>query len=182
MAGDNTDSEHIDRLIRELTTEPRRPTKGAAASPAVSEPPASPERRPVHTWSTGRLPMPSMPATSAGSKAAAFGSAISLPQLPQLPALPDLTRVFRLPGPVALVRMWVGLAIAHSVSMTAWPYPKTYFWGLTVYLLSLSLAVVAGVWGARLSWDARLGAAHTVALVAVVWAVALAAAETIPLL
>jgi hypothetical protein len=81
-----------------------------------------------------------------------------------------------------MVRMWVGLALVYSASMTLWPYPKTYFWGLVLYLLSLALALVAGIWGARLSWEARLGSAHTVALGAVVLAVALAAAETLPLL
>jgi hypothetical protein len=30
--------------------------------------------------------------------------------------------------------------------------------------LCLALALVAGVWGARLSWEQRLGAAHTLAL------------------
>jgi uncharacterized membrane protein len=81
-----------------------------------------------------------------------------------------------------MVRMWVGLGVVHSAAMTFWPYPKTYFWGLVLYLLSLALVLVTGVWGARLSWEARLGAAHTVALGTVVSAIALAAAETLPLL
>ena len=40
--------------------------------------------------------------------------------------------------------------------------------------------MVNGVWGARLSWDARLGAAHTLSLGTVFWAVTLAAVEAVP--
>jgi len=119
--------------------------------------------------------MPSMP-KSGLAKSFALGSAINVPDLP------DLSRFIRPPGPVAMVRMWVGLAVVHGASMTFWPYAKTYLWGLVLYLLSLGLVLVAGIWGARLSWDARLGAAHTVSLLTVFWAVALAVAEILPLL
>jgi hypothetical protein len=119
--------------------------------------------------------MPSRPAPGFSSLGA-LGSAINLPHLP------DLSRFVRMPGHVAMVRMWVGLGALHSAAMTFWPYPKTYLWGLVLYLLSLGLAVAAGAWGARLSWESRLGAAHTIALSTVLWAVLLAAAEAIPLL
>ena len=106
----------------------------------------------------------------------AFASAISLPQVP------DLTRLFRMPGPVIVTRMWVGLGAVYGGAMTYWPYPKTYLWGLVSYLLSLGLVLVTGIWGARLSWEARLGAAHTIALATVLWAITLAAAVTLPLI
>jgi hypothetical protein len=188
MGGDDSDHEEIDLLIRRLTTRARVPPK---ATPAVSPPlawptPAQPpgvqpvasqqvERRPVGRWTNARALMPSV-LTAGLARGFAFGPAISLPHLP------DLSRVFRIPGPVTMVRMWVGLGVVHSAAMTFWPYPKTYFWGLVLYLLSLALVLVTGVWGARLSWEARLGAAHTIALGTVVWAIALAAAETLPLL
>jgi hypothetical protein len=78
--------------------------------------------------------------------------------------------------------MWVGLGASYGAAMAFWPYPKTYLWGLVLYLLSLGLVLVAGAWGARLSWQERLGSAHTVALVTVLWALVLAAAEILPLL
>jgi hypothetical protein len=81
-----------------------------------------------------------------------------------------------------MLRMWVGLGALHCASMTFWPYPKTYLWGLVLYILSLGLVLVTGVWGARLSWEARLGAAHTVALGTVLWAVTLAATDTMRLI
>jgi hypothetical protein len=52
---------------------------------------------------------------------------------------------------------------------------------MVLYLLCLGLALVASIWGARLSWDARLGAAHTVALCTAVWAVTLVTVEALPL-
>jgi hypothetical protein len=78
--------------------------------------------------------------------------------------------------------MWVGLAAIYSVSMTFWPYPKTYVLGMVLYLLSLGLLVVAGAWGARLSWDGRLGGAHTIAIGTVVWSILLATVEAVQLI
>jgi hypothetical protein len=184
MQLDDSDREQIDLLVRELTTKPL----ATRAVPATTQPPVHPaservpgaqpiaqpaEHRPVGRWTNVRLLMPAA-RTPGLSTRFAFGSAMSLPQLP------DLHRFFRMPGPVTLVRMWVGLSVVHSAAMTFWPYPKTYFWGLVLYILSLGLALVAGVWGARLSWDSRLGAAHTVSLSTVLWAVTLGATETLP--
>lgn len=175
MGGDDSDREEIDLLIHKLTTARQRvPEK---ATPAADQPVASRqvEPPPVDTWTNARRLMPSM-LTPSVWKGFAFGSAISLPHLP------DLSRFFRLPGPVTMVRMWVGLGLVYSVSMTFWPYPKTYWLGLVLYLLSLALALVAGIWGARLSWDERLGSAQTIALGSVLWTIWLAAVETLPLI
>jgi hypothetical protein len=174
MGNDEFDSEQIDLLVRELMA--ARPLT-VSAPPAVGQPVAPPpvERRPGTRWSNVRLLMPSRPAPGAGDRFA-FLSEIALPQLP------DLSRFFRKPGPVTLLRMWVGLGALHCASMTFWPYPKTYLWGLVLYLLSLALVLVTGIWGARLSWEARLGAAHTVALGTVLWAVTLAATDTMRLI
>jgi hypothetical protein len=184
---DDSDRDAIDLLVRELTTKPVGPKAAAriGGQPPVAPPPSrvpeSPlvaqqaEPRPGTRWTNVRLLMPSRRQPRAATRLAiAVASAASL-----MP-VPDLTRFFRMPGSVTLVRLWVGLGALHCATMTFWPYPKTYFWGLVLYILSLGLAVVTGVWGARLSWDARLGAAHTVALGTVVWAVTLAAAETLP--
>ena len=147
------------------------------AEPPLAPPPVTArhvELRPGSRWTDVRLLMPSRPA-SAAVKRLELGSAISLPHLP------DLSRAFGMPGPVTLVRMWVGLGAAHGIAMAFWPYPKTYLWGLVLYLLSLGLVLVTGIWGAKLSWEARLGAAHTIALGTGLWAIGLAAAEILPL-
>lgn len=174
MAADSSDGPEIDLLIRDLTTTTRVPAK---STPAVSRTSArSAQAQPeIAEWVASR-PAERRPAGTPGfGKGLALASALSLPPLPHL-------FNFSVPSAVTMVRMWVGLALVYSTSMTMWPYPKTYFWGLVLYLLSLALALVAGVWGAKLSWEARLGAAHTVALGAVVLAVALAAAETLALM
>jgi hypothetical protein len=186
MGAEDINQDEIDRLVLELTTGPRAARKTAASQPIHRQAPASAsvappfptpqtELRPGNRWTNVRLLMPSRPAPSFG-KRLALGSAIALPQLP------DLTHLFRMPGPLTVARMWVGLGVVYSASMTFWPYPKTYLWGLVLYLLSLGLALVAGVWGARLSWESRLGGAHTLALGAVAWAVTLAALQTLPVM
>jgi hypothetical protein len=171
MDGNDSDRQAIDRLVGDLLAE-QPPNAHSPTARPVDSPQG--ERRPGGRWTHVRLQMPSRPQPGPWQRLAAT-SAISLPQLP------DLSRVFRLPGPVTMVRMWVGLGAVHCALMTFWPYPKTYLWGLVLYLLSLGLVLVTGIWGARLSWDARLGGAHTVALGTVLWAVTLAAAETLPL-
>jgi hypothetical protein len=174
MGADEFDSEQIDLLVRELMA--ARPVP-VPVQPVVTEPvaPSPVERRPGTRWTHVRLLMPSRRAPDRGAPFASLSN-ITLPQLP------DLSRFSRMPGPVAMLRMWVGLGALHCASMTFWPYPKTYLWGLVLYILSLGLVLVTGVWGARLSWEARLGAAHTVALGTVLWAVTLAATNTMRLI
>ena len=65
--------------------------------------------------------------------------------------------------------------------MPYWPYPKASAWWLFLYLCAIGMVLVAGIWSARLTWDTRLGAAHTVALGVVLWGITLAAEETLPL-
>jgi hypothetical protein len=171
MHGD-PDREEIDLLVRELMAKRQMPLPAETADvPAVTSEPA--ERRPGSRWTNVRILMPSMRAKRP-AKSVALASAISLLRLP------DLKRLIRTPGPVTMVRLWVGLGAVYSASLAFWPYPKTYMWGLIFYLFSLALVVVTGIWGARLSWEARLGAAHTVAVGTVLWAVTLVATETLP--
>jgi hypothetical protein len=188
MQGEGTERAEIDLLIRELTAKKRVPSTGtpAASQPTAPAAPApvpapraaasadQPARRPGRRWTNVRLLMPPRRSPDLASRSA-FDAAASLPHVA------DLTRFFTLPGPHTMARMWVGLGAAYGVSMTFWPYPKTYLWGMVLYLLCLGLALVASIWGARLSWDARLGASHTVALCTAVWAVTLVTVEALPL-
>ena len=124
--------------------------------------------------------MPSKPAR-AHKKLFAFASRVTLPAV-RLPRVADLTAVFPIPGRVTVARMWVGLGALNGGAMAFWPYPKTYLWGLVLYVAALGLALAAGVWGARLSWDERLGGAHTIALGTVAWTITLGVALTLPLI
>jgi hypothetical protein len=49
-----------------------------------------------------------------------------------------------------------------------------------VYLGAVAVVAVAGLWGAVAAWRRRMPAAHTVALIMVGWALALAAAVILP--
>ncbi len=182
MNDDDRDAVEIDRLVRELSAPRRVPltSKPPFAGLVASQQSQQTELRPGKRWTNVRLLMPSRLAPNP-ERRPAFASAISLPHLGDL-NLGELSSVFRMPGPVTMARMWAGLGAVYSAAMTFWPYPKTYLLGLELYLLSVGLALVAGIWGARLSWEARLGGAHTVSLGAVAWAVALAASQTLPLL
>ena len=186
MDGTDPDREAIDLLVRELTTV-KRPAP-VMATPAVTQPSAGPSLEPrAHTqlaagqsagfrpgsrWSNIRVLMPSQPTPGLGKR---FTSVAAV----RLPELFDVHRF--VPGPVTMTRLWVGLGALHCASMSFWPYPKTYLWGLVAYLLCLAMVLVTGIWGARLTWEARLGAAHTVALATVLWAVTLGTAETLSL-
>jgi len=157
--------DEVDSLVRGLTLAQQADTERG-------------EARPGTRWTNVRVQMPARRGPGPWTRMARL-VAKRLPELPELPEL-NLGRNLRRPGPVAMVRLWVALGAVHAATMTFWPYPKTYFWGLVLYLFCLSVVLVAGIWGARLSWDARLGAAHTISVGATVWTVALAAAETLP--
>jgi hypothetical protein len=188
MRGNDNDSdtEQIDHLVRELMAD--RPL-GVKPTPAFSQLAASlpAEQRPGSRWTNIRILMPDA-RTPGRRNRFAFASAIGRVHLRKLTRslighvhLRRLTRFFGALGPVASVRLWVGLGAVYSASLAFWPYPKTYVLGMVLYIFSLALVLVAGIWGARLSWDARLGAAHTVALGTVLWAVRLTATTLPPI-
>lgn len=187
MDVNDSDRDEIDLLVRELTAKTWAPAK-AAAPVDQQVAPVEVEVRPGSRWTNIRILMPAMPTPRLESRFAR-GAAMVLSRLPVLPAVPalpalrallDARRIVRTPEPATMVRLWVGLGAVYSGMLTFWPYPRTYFWGLVLYLVSLSLVLVTGIWGARLSWEARLGAAHTVALGTVLWGVRLAATQTLP--
>jgi len=191
----SAEGSEVDLLVRELMAGPRPPVAkapsanrpGAAlhasrptsafASIASADDPMPREPQVSRGWSNVRLLMPSRRQSRADWRAA-VATVIGVAR--QSRPVRFITQFLHVPGPVALVRMWVGLGVVYSASLAFWPFPKTYLWGLVLYVLCLGLMLVSGVWGARLSWHARLGAAHTVALATVFWAVGLAAAETLP--
>jgi hypothetical protein len=94
----------------------------------------------------------------------------------------------REPSPVPVVsrraafttwlRVILGLTLA--VGMTQWPYPNGCGLNLFVYLGAAVVVAVAGVWSAISSWYRRLGWAHTLSLLVVLWGVFLAGREVLP--
>ena len=47
-------------------------------------------------------------------------------------------------------------------------------------MIAVGTVVVAGMWGARVSWQSRLGFAHVIALGTILWGLALTGQEVLP--
>jgi hypothetical protein len=82
----------------------------------------------------------------------------------------------------AWVTTWmrVGLGVALGVGMLLWPYAHACGWRLGVYLVGATVVSVAGVWSALTSWKRRLGIAHTLSIILIVWGLALASRQLLP--
>jgi len=74
----------------------------------------------------------------------------------------------------------VGLGLVLAVAMTQWPYPSACGFNLLVYLGAIATVSVAGLWSAVTSWQRRLGAAHVLSLLVLLWGLTLAARELLP--
>jgi hypothetical protein len=180
------DDDDVDRLVRELCAPP--PPPRAAPTPAgsgASDGAADRQNSRVSHWSTSQIPMPVGQASTRP-----WPSSIRLPAwLPKrapgmpavrrprvtMPALSETTRA------ALMVRVWVTLGVLLSTAMPFWPYPKTYLAGLLLHLFAIEVVGLTGLWSAKLSWDGRLGGAHTIALGVVLWAIVLVAEETLSL-
>ena len=82
----------------------------------------------------------------------------------------------------AWVTTWmrVGLGLALGVGMLAWPYSHACGWRLGVYLVGATVVSVGGVWSALTSWKRRLGIAHTLSIILIIWGLALAGRQLLP--
>lgn len=76
--------------------------------------------------------------------------------------------------------MRVGLGLALGVGMLVWPYAHACGWRLGLYLAGGAVVSVAGVWSALTSWKRRLGIAHTLSIMLIIWGLALAGRQLLP--
>jgi hypothetical protein len=76
--------------------------------------------------------------------------------------------------------MRVGLGLALGVGMLVWPYTHVCGLKLTFYLIGATTVAVAGVWSALSSWRRRLGWAHTLSIVLIIWGLGLAGRQLLP--
>lgn len=74
----------------------------------------------------------------------------------------------------------VGLGLALGVGMAVWPYAHACGPKLIFYLVGATAVSVAGVWSALTSWKRRLGIAHTLSIILIIWGLALAGRELLP--
>jgi len=70
----------------------------------------------------------------------------------------------------------VGIGIAPGV----WPYSHGCGLRLIFYLLGVTTVIAAGVWASTSSWKRRLGFAHVVSQILIVWGILLMTREVLP--
>jgi hypothetical protein len=93
---------------------------------------------------------------------------------------PSQVRYVPVPMRPITVRLSVALGVALGVALPYWPYPNACGWSLIPYFFSVGLVVITGLWGARLTWDARLGFTHSAAIATMLWGLALLALHVLP--
>jgi hypothetical protein len=74
----------------------------------------------------------------------------------------------------------VGLGVLLGAAMTQWPYFHACGTALFLYLGATGVVVLSGLWGAISAWRRRMGLAHMMSLLVVLWGATLAAATVLP--
>ena len=74
----------------------------------------------------------------------------------------------------------VGLVLVLAAAMPFWPYANQCGINLSLYLGAAAFLVLAGVWGAVRAWQTRVGLAHVLSLITVLWGLGLVASEVLP--
>jgi len=88
-------------------------------------------------------------------------------------------------APVRGARAWViwvqlGLTLAAAASLWVWPWPARCGAPLIGFVAAATGVAVMGCWTAVGTWRHRLGVAHTIALLVVVWGLVLAGRDVLP--
>ncbi len=81
-----------------------------------------------------------------------------------------------------LVALWarVGLGVVLGAAITQWPYTHACGLGLLPYLGAVAMVMVTGAWITVASWSRRHVPSHVLALLLILWGIALAAYEILP--
>ena len=72
--------------------------------------------------------------------------------------------------------MLVGIGVAPGV----WPYTHGCGLHLIFYLAGLTTVIAAGLWSSISSWKRRLGVAHVISQVLIIWGILLLTREVLP--
>jgi hypothetical protein len=80
------------------------------------------------------------------------------------------------------IALWarVSLGAVLGGMMTQWPYPHGCGLPLAEYLGAVAMVLVAGAWIAVASWKLRNPPSHVLALLLLLWGIALAAGQVLP--
>ncbi len=74
----------------------------------------------------------------------------------------------------------VALGLLIGIGMTQWPYSHACGVRLGLYLVGVVAVLAAGIWSGISSWKRRLGFAHVLSHLLIVWGTVLAAREVLP--
>jgi hypothetical protein len=83
-------------------------------------------------------------------------------------------------GDLILVWVRVLLGLGLGIMMVGWPYSTACGLPLLWYASAIVTVSLAGVWAATAAWRFRSGLAHIIALILVLYGIALGAAEVLP--
>ncbi len=78
------------------------------------------------------------------------------------------------------VRVILGLLVGIGVAPGVWPYTHGCGLRLIFYLTGVATVIAAGLWSSISSWRRRLGLAHVIAQVLIVWGILLMTREVLP--
>ena len=74
----------------------------------------------------------------------------------------------------------LAIVLALGAALANWPYNHACGAPLMGYLFSIAVLVGGGLWTTVCSWRQRMPRTHILSLVAILWALTLAAAEVLP--
>jgi len=80
----------------------------------------------------------------------------------------------------AWVKVGLGVLIGIGIAPGVWPYTHGCGLRLIFYLLGVSTVIATGVWASVASWRRRMGFAHTVSQILIIWGVLLMTREVVP--
>jgi len=91
-------------------------------------------------------------------------------------------KTLRTTGSAAWLGTWarVALGLLIGIGMTQWPYTHGCGLKLIFYLIGVATVIAAGLWSSISSWRRRLGVAHVLSQVLIIWGLVLAAREILP--
>jgi hypothetical protein len=92
------------------------------------------------------------------------------------------------PGAPPTAREWLGtwakvalgVLVGVGVAPGVWPYTHGCGLYLIFYLVGVATVLAAGLWASVASWRRRLGVAHVISQVLIVWSILLVTREVVP--
>ena len=78
------------------------------------------------------------------------------------------------------VKVGLGVLVAVGTAPGVWPYSHGCGLRLIFYLVGVATVIATGLWASVASWRRRMGFAHVVSQILIIWGVLLLAREVLP--